>query len=199
MGAGVTLNATGDESGKPLPRLTWTGLIQNGLEYLVDNGYVDASARRTRQAYEALKDPDPDSLLDAANIMAAQMNQHRQFPNWLESVFGGLYQEIRHPSLLEVLRALHQKGVTLTTNYDDLLEKVCDLRRIIIHILDTVGTIVDEDGLSSKPVVNRLVTQPFTCRQELATSPVAVQPRNNVMRYTPMRCTPVRYTPMRCR
>jgi len=124
---------------------------------------VDASARRTRQSYEALEDPDPDSLLDAANIMAAQMNQHRQFPTWLESVFGGLYQKIRHPSLLEVLRALHQKGVTLlTTNYDDLLEKICDLRRITIHILDTVGTIVDEDGLSSKPVVNRLVSQPFT-------------------------------------
>jgi len=111
--------------------LTWTGLIRNGLDYLVDGGYVDASTRRIRRAYDALEDPIPDSLLDAANIMAALMNQNGQLPTWLESVFGSLYTEVRHHSLLEILRALHKKGATLlTTNYDDLLEKVCDLRRI---------------------------------------------------------------------
>jgi hypothetical protein len=50
VGAGVTLNATGDESGKPLPRLTWTGLTQNGLEYLVDNGYVDVFRPKHQQS-----------------------------------------------------------------------------------------------------------------------------------------------------
>jgi SIR2-like domain len=131
VGAGVTLNATADTSGRPLPRLTWTGLIRNGLDYLVNDGHVQASNRRIRYAYEALEDSDPASLLDAAGIMANQMTQNGQFPTWLESVFGSLHQEVRYRSLLDVLRALHQEGATLlTTNYDDLLERACDLPRV---------------------------------------------------------------------
>src|SRR6266498_4099142 len=130
IGAGVTLSATADISG-PLPRITWTGLIRNGLDYLVTNRHVDASNRRTNRAYDALEDTDTDSLLDAATIMADQLTQNGQFPTWLESVFGNLYQEVRHPAILEVLKALHEKGATfLTTNYDYLIEKFCGLRRI---------------------------------------------------------------------
>jgi hypothetical protein len=129
-GAGVTLSATANISG-PLPRITWTGLIRNGLDYLVKEGFVDAGNRRTRRAYDALEDPDTDSLLDAANILSSQLTQNGQFPTWLESVFGNLYQEVRHPAVLKTLKALHQKGATiLTTNYDDLLEKSCNLPRI---------------------------------------------------------------------
>ena len=131
VGAGVTLNATADDSGRPLPRLTWTGLIRNGLDYLVNNGRVQASNRRIRYAYEVLQDSDPASLLDAAGIMANQMTQNGQFPTWLESVFGSLHKEVRYRSLLDVLRDLHQEGATLlTTNYDDLLERACDLPRV---------------------------------------------------------------------
>src|SRR5256714_529 len=68
VGAGVTLSATANVSG-PLPRITWSGLIRNGLDYLVSEGYVDARNHRIRLAYEALEDPDTDSLLDAANIL----------------------------------------------------------------------------------------------------------------------------------
>jgi hypothetical protein len=131
VGAGVTLNATADVSGKPLSRITWTGLIRNGLDYLVSDGHVDPSNRRTRRAYEAIEDPNTDSLLDAANVLSNQLAQRGQFPTWLETVFGSLDQEIRHSALLEALKALHEKGaILLTTNYDDLLEKYCGLRRI---------------------------------------------------------------------
>jgi hypothetical protein len=131
VGVGVTLSATSDKSGQPLPRLTWTGLVRNGLDYLVKEGYVDASNPRTRRAYESLGDNHPDSLLDAANFMVGQMRQNGQFPTWLESIFGGLYSEVRHKAILEVLHALYQKGATLlTTNYDDLLERECSLRHI---------------------------------------------------------------------
>ena len=131
VGAGVTLSATRKVSGEALPRLTWTGLIRNGLDYLVASRYVDASAGRTKRAFDALEDPDPGSLLEAANFMADRMKHNRQFPTWLESVFGNLHQEVRYPSLLNVLRVLHQKGaMLLTTNYDDLLEEACNLRRI---------------------------------------------------------------------
>ena len=99
VGAGVTLSATADELGKPLSRITWTGLIWNGLDYLVNVGHVDASTRRTRRAYEALEDPDTESLLDAANILSSQLAQQGQFPTWLETVFGNLDQDIRHPAI----------------------------------------------------------------------------------------------------
>jgi hypothetical protein len=131
VGAGVTLSATADASGKPPLRITWTGLIRNGLDYLVHDGYVDASNQRIIRAYEALEDKNTNSLLDAANTLSDQLTQHGQFPTWLETVFGNLDREIRHPAILEVLKVLHEKGATLlTTNYDDLLEKYCHLHRI---------------------------------------------------------------------
>ncbi|KAH8589751.1 hypothetical protein B0O99DRAFT_636152 [Bisporella sp. PMI_857] len=131
IGAGVTLNVTADISGNPLSLITWTGLLRNGLDYLVSEGYVDTFNRRTKRAYDALKDPEVEGLLDAANIVSSQMKQHGQFPTWLESVFGSLSQEIRHPALINVLKALHEKGATLlTTNYDDVLEKHCGIQRI---------------------------------------------------------------------
>lgn len=131
VGAGVTLSATADTSGRPLSRLTWTGLIQNGLDYLVTDGYVEASDHEIEQAYAALKYTDPNSLLRAAEILKDQLNQQRQFPTWLQAVFGSLYQEVRHPAVLKALKALRENGAKLlTTNYDDLLEKFCDLPRI---------------------------------------------------------------------
>jgi hypothetical protein len=105
-GARVTLNVMADETGIPLSRITWTGLIRNGLDYLVHEGYVDRSNRRTKRAYEALEDLEVDGLLDAANIVSSQMKQHGQFPTWLESVFGSLSQETRHLALLDVLKTL---------------------------------------------------------------------------------------------
>jgi len=131
IGAGVTLNVTADKDRKPLSRITWTGLIKNGLDFLVHEGYVDESNRRTRRAYEALEDPEVDGILDAANILSSQMKQEGQFASWLEFVFGRLSQEIRYPALLDALKALHERGATLlTTNYDDILEKYCGLPRI---------------------------------------------------------------------
>ena len=129
--AGVTLNATSDILGRPLPRLTWTGLIRNGLDYLVNGGYVNAANRRTAQAYSSLGHDDPGSLLDAANIMASQMRQNGQLTIWLESVFGGLYSKVRHHAVPQALQALHKGGTTLlTTNHDSILEKACSLRHV---------------------------------------------------------------------
>jgi hypothetical protein len=131
VGAGVTLSATADISGKPLSRITWTGLIQNGLDFLVSEGYVDRLNRRIKSAYEALQNPDIDGTLNAANILSSQLRQHGQFPTWLQSVFNSLDQDVRHPAILEALKKLHYNGaILLTTNYDDILEKYCGLRHI---------------------------------------------------------------------
>jgi len=59
------------------------------------------------------------------------MKQHGQLPTWLQSFFGNLYQDVRHPDILDALKELHQDGaVLLTTNYDDVLEIHCSLRHI---------------------------------------------------------------------
>jgi hypothetical protein len=133
VGAGVTLNATADEFG-PLPRITWTGLIGNGLDYLTGGHQVEASDKNTvEQAYMALNDKNPNvnRVLDAANVMKSLAIKKRQFPTWLETVFESLYEEVREPAILDALKALNKEGATLlTTNYDDLLEKHCGLHRI---------------------------------------------------------------------
>jgi hypothetical protein len=46
VGVGVTLYAISDISDTPLPRLTWTGLIRNGLDYLIYEGLIKALSRR---------------------------------------------------------------------------------------------------------------------------------------------------------
>ena len=126
VGAGVTLHATSDPSGTPLPRLTWTGLIRDGLDYLVQEGLVETSSRSMWQAYDLLNDNTPGSYLDAASYMTRHLRQNGKFSTWLDSVFGNLDREVRYPAILEALRSLFQQGaMLLTTNYDDLLEKTC--------------------------------------------------------------------------
>jgi NAD-dependent SIR2 family protein deacetylase len=130
-GAGVTLSATADSSRQVLSRITWTGLIRNGLDYLMREGYVDQSNRRIRRAYDALHEQDMDDLLDAASILRSQLGHNDLFPTWLESVFGSLYSLVRNTALLDAIKELHKHGVMLlTTNYDDLLERHCDIPRI---------------------------------------------------------------------
>jgi hypothetical protein len=79
VGAGVTLSVTSDISRQPLPCLIWTDLVRNGLDYLVNEGMWMPLIGR-QGAYESLGDDDPDSLLDAANVMVGQMHQNGQFP-----------------------------------------------------------------------------------------------------------------------
>jgi hypothetical protein len=45
--------------------------MRNGLDYLVNKGYVDRSNRRTSRVYKALEGPEIDGLLDAANIVSS--------------------------------------------------------------------------------------------------------------------------------
>jgi hypothetical protein len=61
-GVGVTFSAIVDTSEKPFSRIKWIGLIENGLNLLVSKGYVDRANRRIKRAYEALDDPDIDTV-----------------------------------------------------------------------------------------------------------------------------------------
>jgi predicted ATPase len=130
VGAGVTLGATKGPTG-PLRRLTWNGLIENGLDYLVNEVYNGVRDKRIEHAYSALEGGDTEELLDAAMIMKDRLTRKNQYPTWLKSVFRGLSDEIRDSCVLDVLKVLHAKGaMLLTTNYDDILERHCGVQRI---------------------------------------------------------------------
>jgi hypothetical protein len=98
------------------------------LDYLVTDGYVNASNRRIKQTYAALQNTDIHSLLNAANIMRDESFSGANFLlGWKRSL---AIFTLGIP-LSSGLKALKEKGATLlTTNYDDLLEKFCNLHRI---------------------------------------------------------------------
>jgi hypothetical protein len=108
VGAGIIFNIIGDISG-PLQSLTWTGLIRNGLNYLINENYVDAVNNKIKRIKNAFKNINTDNLLDAANILIFQLIRHRQFSIWLESVFGNLYYEIKYSTIIEMLKTSYKK------------------------------------------------------------------------------------------
>jgi hypothetical protein len=69
VGAKITFNATAKASGKPFSRIKWTDLIENGLDFLINKGYINRANRRTKRAYEVLNDLNINNLLNAANIL----------------------------------------------------------------------------------------------------------------------------------
>ncbi|KAG9231956.1 ankyrin repeat-containing domain protein [Amylocarpus encephaloides] len=129
VGAGVTLNATAQKDGRPLKRLTWKGLIKNGLSYLVDEVHIKRSTLAS--AYKALEDGRTEKLLCAATILRRTLKKHNHFPTWIRSVFEDLHKQVTSPDILERLKSLSERGaLLLTTNYDDLLERSCGLPRV---------------------------------------------------------------------
>ena len=133
IGSGVTLYSTAqtDEKKTILSRLTWTGLIKSGLRYLdrQDIGVApesrDMGIGIARQVLDS-KNASTANLLDAANILPRLLGKH--YATWLALQFDDLASEVNHPSILTYLNKLHKRGATImTTNYDGLVEKWCDL------------------------------------------------------------------------
>ena len=124
------MGATRGPDGSPA-RLTWAGLIRNGLDYLVNDVYNGTQDDRIRRAYSALESRSAEGLSDAAMIMKARLEQNKRYPTWLTSVFRDVSDEIQDHRVLDALKMLHKEGaMLLTTNYDDILEKHCDLQRV---------------------------------------------------------------------
>jgi hypothetical protein len=126
VGAGITLNAT-----YPSPsRITWTGLILDGLDYLKDEGFVAAEDEDLNYHRRILQRDNVDvrNVLRVCGYLKDQLDYHKQYPTWLESVFGSLHCDVTRPEIFETLREFHHRGARLlTTNYDELLEHFCNL------------------------------------------------------------------------
>lgn len=129
VGAGISLSAT-----HPSPsRITWTGLIRDGLDYL-EHEHIIAEDDVELNHYRAVLQQDNASIrsvLRACSYLKEELDSHRQFSTWLNSVFRSLHKEVTHPEIFDTLRAFHRRGARLmTTNYDELLEHYCDLQRV---------------------------------------------------------------------
>ncbi|KAE8306248.1 SIR2-like domain-containing protein [Aspergillus transmontanensis] len=126
VGAGVTLNATMEETGKHLAELTWNGLVRSGLDHLSQLPHFEQYNDRLDHAYRALERNTEASLMDAINIMKSLMVQEGELSSWLNLTFSAL--KVHQPAILDVLRDLHKEGAILvTTNYDHVLDQHCRL------------------------------------------------------------------------
>lgn len=129
VGAGVSLSAI-----QPPPsQITWIGLIRNGLQYLEEECSVAAEDKELSHYREILQQSDVSirTVLRACGYLKDELDHHKQFPTWLQSVFGSLHNSVNCPEIFEALYRFHQNGAKLmTTNYDELLEHHCKLQRV---------------------------------------------------------------------
>lgn len=129
VGAGVSLSAT-----YPSPaRITWAGLVRNGLEYLEEEQFIRSDDKDLNFFRSSLQQDSLNvrQVLRACNYLKEELDQHNQFATWLDAVFGTLHEDVTQPQLLHTLGMAHSSGARiLTTNYDELLERFCNLQRI---------------------------------------------------------------------
>ena len=128
----MTRYSTATKDKKVLLRMKWKGLIQNGFNYLeqqdkhVPKEKQDIGIGSAKQMLEN-DNASSDNLLEAAATLTRLLGPGR-FARWLSIQFENLNKLVQHPSILQSLNKLHKEGaMLLTTNYDDLIEKWCDL------------------------------------------------------------------------
>jgi hypothetical protein len=115
----------------------WAALIRAGIDHCSELGAKPSWCRR---ASMLLGDPDESATDDEADddsldmlLMAAEL-VHRRFRSFGEGEFAGwMREQFEHlkpddPSVIEAVAALRTSLVT--TNYDDLIEKVTGLQSI---------------------------------------------------------------------
>ncbi|MEY4179795.1 MAG: hypothetical protein RLY70_3369, partial [Planctomycetota bacterium] len=118
VGAGVSCATT---SRAP----SWRGLIESGMERC---RVLGANEEWCKKIGSFLADSDPDMLLAAAELVAKRLwkGGESEFARWLRDTFEKL--SVERPEVIQRLVALDLPLVT--TNYDDLIEKVAGLRSV---------------------------------------------------------------------
>lgn len=118
---GVSIAASVDATTKPHPQASWTGLLEDGLEWLKDHKLMDAE---DADAHLRLlrRNPQTHRFISAAEDIMAGMGgaQSGHFKKWLGRTIGTIKGHDR--SVLDALDAIRRHGHLLaTTNYDGLL------------------------------------------------------------------------------
>ncbi|TGJ82340.1 hypothetical protein E0Z10_g6414 [Xylaria hypoxylon] len=135
VGSGVTLYSASSQA----QRLSWWGLMSNALDYFEDQaaGYITqpinqadlASARKILRKNDPTEADREDVTNRIQKLLATRIDLET---SWMRAQFQNLYKDyVDQLDLLDSIKSLHQQGaMLLTTNYDDLLEKHCDLEPI---------------------------------------------------------------------
>jgi len=84
VGAGVSLNSISP----PPSRITWIGLIQNGLNYLEEEKFPGTNAKDLKYHQKVLTRDNPNlrTVLLTCLYLKGELEHNKQFPTWLDSV-----------------------------------------------------------------------------------------------------------------
>ncbi len=117
LGSGVSVATTNRAP-------TWRGLIESGIVWCQACGASDEWCQNVRSQLQL--ESDPDLLLSAAELVHDKLRKNGEFPRWLRDTFENLQPEQR-----QIIELLAEQNMPLvTTNYDDLIEKVTSLKHV---------------------------------------------------------------------
>jgi len=119
VGSGVSISTC-----KKAP--TWRGLIESGVRWCRTIGADDAWCDLVNAQLKMKS--HPDVLLSAAELVQQKLSENGggEFARWLREIFAEL-----EPEQPTVIKALAVLGTPLvTTNYDELIEKVTQLKHV---------------------------------------------------------------------
>jgi DNA polymerase III delta prime subunit len=121
-GTGVSIAATIDAAtGRPHPQASWSGLLEDGLEWLRDHNLIEAAVADA-QLTLLKKNPQTHRFISAAEDVTNGLGgvQSAHFAEWLRRTVGSITPH--DGRILEALDAIRRQGNLLaTTNYDGLL------------------------------------------------------------------------------
>ncbi|KAI0870848.1 SIR2-like domain-containing protein [Hypoxylon argillaceum] len=154
VGSGVTLYSAPSQA----QRLSWWGLMSNALDYFEDQASTlslepmnKADIASARKILEKNNPTEADREDVTNRIQKLLANRIDLETTWMRAQFQNLYKDyVDQSEILDAIKALQQQGAILfTTNYDDLLERHCDLDGI--DASDPAGLISWRRG--SRPAV----------------------------------------------
>ena len=122
IGAGVSLASTEGNA-----NLSWGGLLRSGLDKLNTPHFPEFSDTMYDAYRRILDEGDTDSLVGVAQIIESKLGapDGGAFSEWLREVFEPV--DIKNPEVPLALKRLKEQGCLLvTTNYDDILEKITE-------------------------------------------------------------------------
>src|SRR5689334_595813 len=121
-GTGVSIAASYDAiTQRPHPQASWTGLLENGLQWLNEHKLMD-KVEIDAQLTLLKKNPQTHRFISVAEDITEGMGtaKSKHFADWLKKSVGSIKAHDR--SVLDALDAIRKQGNLLaTTNYDGLL------------------------------------------------------------------------------
>jgi len=125
VGSGVSVAACGQQLVEEHKVATWSGLLEHGVDRLIEIGAADGDEQLLCGLIRSGK---PDLMISAAETITDRFKARSEgtFRGWLADTIGQL--KIQDATLLQDIAAL--PGLVVTLNYDHLLEKATGLPAI---------------------------------------------------------------------